>query len=177
MADFNDVITIHGDEKISKKIEQVIVQKKIRPKGSKRIYGMLPVSIWTDPKYQKFQKCSCSAQRLYMYLISCPQRNMIGFYRQSIEAMAVDLRAQKNAVSDALDELIDQDIVRFDSNVLWVWVVDLFAMDIEISRNGSLKPEDKIYVAAINRFTEIPDIGLKQEFRKYYQELLNLDEC
>ena len=177
MADFNDVITIHGDEQISKKIEQVIAQKKNRPKGSKRIYGTLPVSIWTDPKYQSFQKCTCAAQRLYTYLISCPHRNMIGFYRQPIAAMAVDLRDHEKAVSDALDELIRQGIVKFDPNVHWVWVVDLFAMDIEISRNGSLKPEDKIYVSAINRFTETPEIELKQEFRKHYQELLNLDEC
>ena len=177
MTDFNDVITIHGDERISKKIEKVIAHKKIRPKGANRIYGMLPISIWTDPKYQSFQKCSCAAQRLYMYLTSCPHRNMIGFYRQPIAAMAVDLRDTEKAVSDALDELINQGIVRFDPIVHLVWVVDLFAMDIEILRNGSLKPEDNIYVSAINRFNEMPEIELKQEFRKYYQELLKLDEC
>jgi hypothetical protein len=168
MGDFNDLANARGTAILKEEIEAVVQKKQSRPKKQKIRYGMIPTTFWTDPKYIEVQSCSMQAKLTYLYLISCPRRNNIGIFRQPIVSMVVDLRIEVAEIEIALAELVERGLVQIDAATHYVWVVDLFQNDVMISRNGELKPNDNMFIGAVDIFQSLPDISLKELFREKY---------
>jgi hypothetical protein len=172
MTDFNDVIKNHGGEALAQTIEAVIAQKKGKMRRLGRSYGMIRTSTWTDPVFREFRKCSCEAQRLYFYLLSSPSANMLGLYRQTLGSIADDIVCETNSVFDALTELQEKELVRYDKDNNWVWVVDLFAAQVELTKDGVLKPNDNFLKGVLAQLEGMPSIPLKKDFLNRYGSLL-----
>jgi hypothetical protein len=175
MNDFNDFVNAEGEAILKDGIDAVIQKKMNRPKKRKTVYGMIPTTFWTEPKYLEFQTCSVPAKLTYLYLISCPRRNNIGFFRQPIASMAIDLCIEVAEIAAALEELVERGLVQFDAATHYLWVVDMFQDDVMILRNGVLKPNDRMCEGAVNIFQSLPDISLKELFREKYATLLKLE--
>jgi hypothetical protein len=172
MTDFNDVIKNHGGVELSQTIEAVIAQKKGKMRRQGRSYGMIRTATWTDPAFREFRKCSCEAQRLYFYLLSSPCANMLGLYRQTLGSIADDIICETNSVFDALTELKEKELVGYDKDNNWVWVVDLFAAQVELTKDGVLKPNDNFRKGVLALIEGMPNIPLKKDFLNRYGSLL-----
>jgi len=159
MNDFNDFVNAEGEAILKDGIDAVIQKKLNRPKKRKTVYGMIPTTFWTEPRYLEFQTCSVPAKLTYLYLISCPRRNNIGFAE----------------IAAALEELVERGLVQFDAATHYLWVVDMFQDDVMILRNGVLKPNDRMCEGAVSIFQSLPDISLKELFREKYATLLKLE--
>ena len=73
---------------------------------------------------------------------------------------------------DALTELQEKELVRYDKDNNWVWVVDLFAAQVELTKNGELKANDKFRIGALAQLEGMPSIPLKKDFLNRYGSLL-----
>lgn len=175
MGDFNDLANARGTAILKEEIEAVVQKKQSRPKKQKILYGMIPTTFWTDPRYIEVQSCSALAKLTYLYLISCPRRNNIGFFRQPSASIEVDLNIDIVEIEIALEELGKRGLVQFDAATHYLWVVDLFQNDVMILRNGELKPNDNMFIGAVDIFQSLPDISLKELFREKYATLLKLE--
>jgi hypothetical protein len=175
MNDFNDYVNAAGEAILKDEIDAVVQKKLNRSKKLKTIYGIIPTTFWTEPKYIEVQSCSVLAKLTYLYLISCPRRNTIGIFRQPIASMAIDLSIGVAEIEIALQELSKRGLVQFDAATHYLWVVDLFQNDVMILRNGGLKPNDRMCEGAVNIFQSLPDISLKKLFREKYATLLKLE--
>lgn len=176
MNDFNDFVNAEGEAILTEGIDAVVQKKQNRPKKQKIIYGMIPTTFWTDPRYIEVQSCSALAKLTYLYLISCPRRNNIGFFRQPIASMVIDLGIELAKIEVALEELGKRGLVQFDAATHYLWVVDLFQNDVMILRNGELKLNDNMFIGAVDIFQSLPDISLKELFRQKYTHLLQLEK-
>jgi hypothetical protein len=175
MNDFNDFVNAEGEAILKEGVDAVVQKKQTRPKKSKTKYGIIPITFWTEPKYKEVQSCSALAKLTYLYLISCPRRNNIGFFRQPIASMAIDLDVEVEKIEVALEELGKRGLVQFDAATHYLWVVDLFQNDVMILRNGELKPNDDMFIGAVDIFQSLPDISLKELFREKYATLLKFE--
>lgn len=176
MNDFNDFVNAEGEAILKDGIDAVVQKKQNRPKKQKIIYGMIPTTFWTDPRYIEVQSCSALAKLTYLYLISCPRRNNIGFFRQPSASIEVDLNINKAEIEIALAELVERGLVQIDAATHYVWLVDLFKNDVMLTRNGELMPNDNMFIGAVRIFQSLPDISLKELFREKYSTLLKLEK-
>jgi len=176
MNDFNDFVNAEGEDILKDGIDAVVQKKQNRTKKQKILYGMIPTTFWTDPRYIEVQSCSALAKLTYLYLISCPRRNNIGFFRQPSASIEVDLNIDKAEIEIALAELVERGLVQIDAATHYVWVVDLFQNDVMITRNGELKSTDKMFIHAVDIFQSLPDISFKELFREKYSTLLKLEK-
>jgi hypothetical protein len=175
MGDFNDLANARGTAILKEEIEAVVQKKQSQPKKQKKHYGTIPITFWTDPKYIEVQRCSTRAKLTYLYLISCPRRNNIGFFRQPSASIAVDLNIDIVEIEIALAELVERGLVQIDAATHYVWVVDLFQNDVMIFKSGELKSTDNMFIHAVDIFQSLPDISLKELFREKYATLLKLE--
>jgi len=176
MNDFNDFVNAEGEAILKEGIDVVVQKKQTRPKKLKTKYGIIPITFWTEPKYIEVQSCSVLAKLTYLYLISCPRRNNIGFFRQPSASIEVDLNIDIVEIEIALEELGKRGLVQFDAATHYLWVVDLFQNDVMILRNGELKLNDNMFIGAVDIFQSLPDISLKELFRQKYTHLLQLEK-
>jgi hypothetical protein len=175
MNDFNDFVNAEGEAILKEEIDAVVQKKQSQPKKQKKYYGTIPTTFWTDPKYIEVQRCSRLAKLTYLYLISCPRRNNIGFFRQPSASIAVDLKIDIVEIESALAELVERGLVQIDAATHYVWVVDLFQNDVMLFKNGQLKSTDKMFIHAVDIFQSLPDISLKELFREKYATLLKFE--
>jgi hypothetical protein len=82
--------------------------------------------------------------------------------------MAADLRADNTKVEVALRELTETNLVQVDAATSYVWVLDLFQIDVMLSRDGEFKSGDRVLTGAIAIFHSIPEVFIKKLFHKKF---------
>lgn len=88
--------------------------------------------IWSDPA---FAALSSAAQLIFLRLVTGPETTAAGTSRAMPKSLAVDCNLSSLAAEDALNELVDADLVRrYDGGWLWLpaWI------DHQVNRGGML---------------------------------------
>lgn len=78
-------------------------------------------SFWTD---EKNENLSDGGKLLFLYLMTCPHRNLIGFYRLPQKYIMADLGWTQETVSKRLGELLRNGQVRYDERFSVVLIVN-----------------------------------------------------
>ena len=75
--------------------------------------------LWTDDKYKKL---SDDGKFLFIYLLSCPHRNILGFYFLPIPYGSFDLGWETERFTKGLGELLDKGFINynFDTNIIFI---------------------------------------------------------
>jgi len=75
--------------------------------------------IWKDSKYKLL---SDDGKFLFLYVLSCPHRNMLGFYFLPIPYGAFDLGWNSERFTKGLEELLDNEFINynFNTNIIFI---------------------------------------------------------
>jgi hypothetical protein len=82
-------------------------------------YSQVYSQIWFDEKYTEL---SDAAKLMFLYALTSPHGNMIGYYRLPVGYAACDLGWDKTDAANALKELASADMIRYDdkANVILI---------------------------------------------------------
>lgn len=82
-------------------------------------YSQVYSQIWFDDKYAEL---SDAAKLMFLYVLTSPHGNMIGYYRLPVGYAACDLGWDKTDAANTLDELASADMIRYDdkANVILI---------------------------------------------------------
>ena len=117
-------------------------------------------SFWTDRKVENLPD---EAKLLFLYLITCPHRNIIGFYRLPKKYIAADLGWNVERVSKVLGTLCEADLIGYDEAASIV-LVRKFLRHNPIENPNMEK-------AAIKKVNELEDNSLFGDFLTFIQTL------
>ena len=75
--------------------------------------------MWTD---EKFKNLSDDAKFLFIYILSCPHRNMLGFYFLPIPYASFDLNWNDERLSKGLQQLLEKGLItyNFDTSIVFI---------------------------------------------------------
>jgi len=115
-------------------------------------YGEVHSTLWQEVR---FVKVSPLAQRLYLYFLSAPASNCIGFYQIPPGYACTDLKCQDQEFREWLGELVQVDLVRWDPGHNVVLIVDYLA-EFPICNQSH-------FSAALKQLKGLPDTSLTTE--------------
>ena len=83
------------------------------------MYSRIDSLLWTDDKYKRL---SDDGKFLFIYLFSCPHRNILGYYFLPIPYGSFDLGWDTKRFTKGLDELSKNDFISYDydTNIIFV---------------------------------------------------------
>ncbi len=117
-------------------------------------------TFWTD---KKVESLSDDAKLLFLYLITCPHRNIIGFYRLPKKYIAADLDWSVERVSKGLGMLCEAGLIGYDETVSIV-LIRKFLRHNPINNPNQEK-------AAESKISELEDNSLFGEFLAFLNTL------
>jgi len=117
-------------------------------------------SFWTDRKVEDLPD---EAKLLFLYLITCPHRNIIGFYRLPKKYIAADLGWSVERVSKVLGTLCEAGFIGYDEAVSIVLVRKF------LRYNAIENPN--MQKAAVKKINELEDNCLFDDFLTFIQTL------
>lgn len=80
-------------------------------KKYKGVYGRIDVLLWTDPK---FKSLSDDSKIIFLYMLTGPHKNILGFYFLPIPYGAYDLGWESKRFDKGLRELLDKGLISYD---------------------------------------------------------------
>ena len=117
-------------------------------------------SFWTDRKVEDLPD---EAKLLFLYLITCPHRNIIGFYRLPKKYIAADLGWSVERVSKVLGTLCEAGLIGYDEAVSIVLVRKFLRHNVIENPN--------MQKAAVKKINELEDNCLFDDFLTFIQTL------
>ena len=88
-------------------------------KKYKGVYGRIDVLLWTDLKF----KClSDDSKIIFLYMLTGPHKNILGFYFLPIPYGAYDLGWDVKRFDKGLHELLDKDLISYDFETSVVFI-------------------------------------------------------
>jgi hypothetical protein len=126
-------------------------------------YRQIHVKIWTSPD---FQKLSPQARLVFIYLFSNDHRNEAGLYRITKKTISNETDLTIEEVETALQEIESANLIKYDDKDCVVWVIN--AVNYQKTNPNEVKAINKNLAQLNHPFVE--------EFRTYYEELLNTSE-
>ncbi|WP_218814672.1 hypothetical protein [Rickettsiella endosymbiont of Dermanyssus gallinae] len=123
-------------------------------------YRMLDVRIWCDEKFRALSPLKPSAQALFIYLLTNPNTTSIpGLYRAGAAAMAEELGWSLLGFNRALQEIIEQGLVKVDLKARVIFIANAIKYN---------KPQSPNVVKSwALHWDEIPECALKNEAYKF----------
>jgi len=123
-------------------------------------YRQIHTKIWAD---EKIEQLSPLSMLTFIYLFSNDHRNEAALYHITIKKISNETNQTQDQVRASLDELISQNLIKydFDNNVVWV---------INALRYQSISP--KGIIAIKKDIAGIRKSPLVEEFASYYIDLL-----
>lgn len=116
-------------------------------------YGKVHGSFWRD---MEDEGVSDGGMLLFLYLITCEHRNIIGLYRLPFAYVSADLRCDLETVSKRFAELVEKGFVKYDESTKVVFVRNFLKYN----------PLDNANVEknAVKAVQELPKTALLREF-------------
>jgi hypothetical protein len=127
-------------------------------------YKIIKEEFWTDPKIKAL---SIKDRYLFLYLTTNPHSHFCGLYFISESTMGEDTGFSGSDLKKSMEELVRQDLARFDSVFSIVWVVNMLRH--QILGWPSISP--KILKAISNHLHKLHGCPLIKEFIDYYYEI------
>jgi hypothetical protein len=124
-------------------------------------YQKIHSQIWND---EKFISLTASQQRLFLYILTCPHGNLIGYFVLKIGYICDDLQCVAKDVKKDLEKLIELEFIQYDF-LTSVILVKKFLKHNPITNPNQVK-------AATKMLKELPNNTLYQLFMEVLPEVL-----
>lgn len=93
-----------------------------------RDYGKIKTALWGSQKYRKIAS-EIHARHLYLYFHTCPHVNSVGCYRIPIGYMIEDLFWGAEQIHQAIERLVEVDLIDWNADERTVRIVDFIKYD------------------------------------------------
>ena len=124
-------------------------------------YQKIHSQIWND---EKFVTLTPSQQRLFLYILTCPHGNIIGFFVLKLGYICDDLKSSQKDIAKDLQKLIEIGAIDYDFNSS-VILLKNFLKHNPITNPNQVK-------AAVKMVRELPNNVLFQSFIEVLPEVL-----
>lgn len=116
-------------------------------------YAKIQTKLWHDPR---FRALSERGRLLFMYLLSCPHRNLEGLFVLPVGYASADLGWEPETVAGTIAETVGQGLIAYDETVALVFIVDSLRYQAPANPN--------MVTAALNKLEALPDSPLLERF-------------
>lgn len=123
-------------------------------------YQKIFTQIWND---EKFIALPIEDQRLFLYVLTCPHSNLIGFYVLKEGYVLDDLKITSKSFHKSLDNLIEKGLVKYDKQAQVILILKYFKHN-PITNPNQQKAAKKIVQS-------LPKNSLIQDFKAILEAL------
>lgn len=124
-------------------------------------YQKIHSQIWND---EKFVTLTPLQQRLFLYILTCPHGNIIGFFVLKLGYICDDLKSSQKEIAKDLHKLIEIGAIDYDFNSSIILIKN-FLKHNPITNPNQVK-------AAVKMLRELPNNVLFQSFKEVLPEVL-----
>jgi hypothetical protein len=135
-----------------------------------RDYAQIRPRFWTHGTGKDLRQ-DRDARLVAVYLMSCPNSNMIGLYYLPIPTIAHELAMSYEGASKALRRVSEAGFCRYDEQTDYVWVINMAREQIA----ESLKPTDNRIPGIIRELEKHTKSPFFREFIDHYASAFCLD--
>jgi len=114
------------------------------------LYTKIDERLWSDEKYRKL---SDDGKLLFVYVLACSHRNMIGLYLLPVQYGSYDLNWKEERFNKGLVELSDNSFIKYNFNTNIVYIKNFLKYNPLENPNqvkGAIKALDSIPANAID---------------------------
>lgn len=137
------------------------------------MYTKIDALVWTDTK---FKQLSTDGKLLFIYMLSCSHRNMLGLYHLPIPYGSFDMGWSEKEFSKGLDELLEKGLINynFDNNIVLIPnYLKYNPLENQNQVKGAMKALDTIPTNGLDAELISTLKGLNKPFTKPLIELLD----
>lgn len=116
-------------------------------------YAKVQTKLWHDPR---FGALTDRGRLFYLYLLTCPHRNLEGLYVLPLGYAAADLGWDLETVGATVAETVDQRLIGYDETVSLVYIVESLRYQSPANPN--------MVKAALSKLEALPDSPLLARF-------------
>ncbi|MBC8588059.1 hypothetical protein [Paratissierella segnis] len=116
------------------------------------MYTKIDALMWSDCKYRELTD---DGKLLFVYVLTCNHRNMLGIYHLPIPYGAYDLNWDNKRFSKGLEELLQKGLINYNSNTNIILIPNFL-------KYNPLENQNQVK-GAIKAISSIPTIGLNTE--------------
>lgn len=120
------------------------------------MYSKIESRFWQD---EKIRTLSTEAKLIFLYLLSCPHRNMLGLFYLPIAYVSHDLGMPFETLSKGFQELLDKGLISLDNDNHMVFIRHFL-------RYNPLENKNQVK-GAINKLKELPNTPLLAELYEF----------
>lgn len=138
-------------------------------------YQKIHSQIWND---EKFTKLTPAQQRLFLYILTCPHGNIIGFFVLKQGYIVDDLKYSTKDLKKDLEKLVTEKVIDYDFSTSVV-LIKKFLKHNPITNPNQIKAAGKLLselpkTQLIHSFIEVLPEVLKKELSKGLNQIQNM---
>ena len=137
-----------------------------------RNYSKVSPQFWIGKTGREIRKQSIEAQLVALYLLTCPQANMIGMFYLPIHQIGHETGLLEGA-SKGLRGCIDAGFCCYDEETQIVWVMEM----ANYQTGNYLLPTDNRAIAVQKLYNALPDNPYLATFYAKYGEAFSMTNC
>lgn len=137
-----------------------------------RNYGTISPHFWMGKTGKQLKKCP-EALIVAMYLITCTNANMLGFYYLPLPLMVHETGLGVEGASKGLKWAINAGFCSYDDDTEIVWVHEMARFQI----GESLKAADKNCAGIQNQYNALPNNPFLSAFYAKYKDAFHMKKC
>lgn len=135
-----------------------------------RDYASVAPQFWTGKTGKKLREAGADAQRVALYLITCPSANALGLYYLPLPTLCHEVGISEEGASEALRRLFLAHFSHYDTSSEYVWVPEMARFQI----GESLSAGDKRVKWIIKELMSLSKSPFFNEFLEKYRDLFKL---
>jgi hypothetical protein len=140
-----------------------------------RRYGTVSPLFWKGETGRKIRRMGRDFQLLSLYLITCPDSNMIGLYYLSLAAISEELGWDSEGALKGLQRLEQEaGFCKYDEENGVIFVLEMARFQMMVDEDEPLHRKDKRIKGAWGELSNFRKSPLFKEFYQKYQALLRL---
>lgn len=135
-----------------------------------RDYGKISPKFWTSETGRAIRAAGGDAQRVALYLLTCPMSSMIGMYYLPMPVLCHEVGITLQGASKALRSLSEAQFAYYDAPSEHVWVPEMAAHQI----GGPLTANDKRCKGIVKEWLALSKCRFHKDFHDRYGSWFHL---
>ena len=137
-----------------------------------RDYAVISSQFWTGTTGKELRGLGAEAQLVAVYLLTCPNSNMIGMYYLPLPTLCHETGLSAEGAAEALRRVCSTDFAHYDQASEYVFVPNMAGWQI----GWRLEPRDKRRQGVVNELLRNGKCPFALEFWNLYNEPYGLAE-
>jgi hypothetical protein len=135
-----------------------------------RNYATVSSQFWVNQQGLAIRKLGTEAQTIALYLMTCPNSNILGVYYLPIVLVAHETSISFEKVSTILQDFCEIGFCCYDYEREYVWVIDMADEQIK----GQIQSGDNPMKSIHEAYLALPDLPFLPQFFERYEKLFPL---